>query len=282
MRQGGMGRNRPKMRRRAATVGAVSGALLLAVAAARDGRIVDGIGEPLTLEALLAERSPGTRTSGNLAQTKEYAAAPGKRGYGGPDGGPRQRVLPMLRERADGPGPSDSGLGDPTLAFAPAGLDPLLIGPGLGPDPIGGFSFVPPGNPEPGFPVTVSPGGGGGGGGPIVTPTPTPTATPTPVPTGTPTPTPTATPTPVPTETPTPVPTETPTPVPTETPTPVPTVTPTGVPTDTPGGPGDPEEPPPGVPEPATWLAMIAGFSFIGGVARRRRAIALAESSRST
>jgi hypothetical protein len=69
---------------------------------------------------------------------------------------------------------------------------------------------------------------------PVVTPTPTPTATPVVTPTPTPTSTPVVTPTPTPTSTPVVTPTPTPTSTPVVTPTPTPTSTPVVTPTPTP------------------------------------------------
>lgn len=237
----------------------IAGSVMLAVAIAPTEELITGALSPLNLDALLEARSPGGRPAGALTQTKFVGGGPV--GGGEDPSGPRQRVLPVLRDRGGpvGSGPVTGGL--PELGLPLAGLDPLLGGPPLGGgDP--GLGGVPngPGFFGPGFVLPGGGGGGGGGGGIVPTPTPTPTDTPTPVPS----PTPTATPTAVPTGTPSPEPTPPPTAVPTGTPTPEPTPT-------------DPIEPPPPpppvtpVPEPGTWLMMIAGVGLIGGALRRKR-----------
>lgn len=260
-------------RRTIAAGGAV--ACVLGAAALPSG-VMDRVGDPLNLRAMLEARSPGERIGG--ASTK-FTKSP-RRVVEAP-GGPRQRVASLLREpvAAVPPGTGVTGLGLPETGV------PLFQGPsGLGiPTAAGPAGGVAGG--EPGFffpPGAGSPPSAGGGGFFVPTPTPTPTATPTatptpePTPGPTPVPTPTATPTPVepvPTATPTPVPTPTGTPTPVE-PVPTPTATPTPVepvPTPTPT-PGNPPPPPPGpVPEPATWLMFIIGWAGIGGALRRRK-----------
>lgn len=255
--------------------------------------------------ALLAQRSPGARADGALAQSKRRLAQAGRGGEG-----PSERVLSGVRSR--NPGVAGSPLAELTgpidRVFEPTVLEGAV--PSVGAVQLADATA--PGSFSPGFaggggaPIGFFGGGGGGGtdtptpvatatpeptptptpgatGTPTPTPTPTATATPTPTPTptATPTPGPTATPTPTPTPTATPTPTPTPTatptatPTPTPTPTPVPTATPTPMPTPTPGATGTPTpEPLPtpvvSVPEPATWLTMLIGFLAIGWAIRRR------------
>lgn len=255
--------------------------------------MIDRVGDPLNLRAMLEARSPGARAGGATTKvTKARRAALGERGA------PRQRVasllLPPNAPSVPGIGGADTGLPGTfgALPQGPSGLGlPVASPDGTGGVPNGTEFFTPPGG------LSPAPGGGGGGGFILPTPTPTPTATPTPIPTATPSPVPTPAPTPVPSPTPTPTATPTPvdpgTPVPTPTPTPTPTATPTPIgpgtpvptpvptPTPTPVAPGTPTPPinPPGpVPEPATWLMFIIGWAGIGGALRRRKRAAAGQA----
>ena len=233
----------PHSKRVRTAIAGTAAAVLLAIALTPGERIVASLADPLSYDTLMNKRSPGDRVGGTMIKTKLAALAGPVSDAGGPPV-PRQRVLPMLRDRVDGPygaGPGQQGLGLPdNLGLAAPALGPLYQGPLIAGEPVvAGPDYLFPG--IPGF--IGGPAAPGGGGGPLV-----PTDPDEPVIPGDPN-------------------------APGDPDGP-------GTPTDPddpdgPQVPGDPNNPgtpvPVPVPEPGTWVMLIAGVGVVGSALRRRR-----------